>query len=118
MSEEHLFNMLVGSATRSRESRSVDASPCRETLRRSPASTSPSAHASRSLRPGRSPMRTRKPSSSTATARRSTTSSPTPRSHVFHSRSGAGGIVEEDVTGVIATSFTHFTSRADDPQLH
>jgi conjugative relaxase-like TrwC/TraI family protein len=39
-------------------------------------------------------------------------------SHVFHSRSGAGGIVEEDVTGVIATSFTHFASRADDPQLH
>ncbi len=39
-------------------------------------------------------------------------------SHVFHSRSGAGGIVEEDVTGVIATSFTHFTSRADDCQLH
>jgi conjugative relaxase-like TrwC/TraI family protein len=38
--------------------------------------------------------------------------------HVLHSRSGAGGIVEEDVTGVIATSFTHFTSRADDPQLH
>jgi conjugative relaxase-like TrwC/TraI family protein len=39
-------------------------------------------------------------------------------SHVFHSRSGAGGIVEEDVTGVVATSFTHFTSRLDDPQLH
>jgi conjugative relaxase-like TrwC/TraI family protein len=38
--------------------------------------------------------------------------------HVFHSRSGAGGIVEEDLTGVIATSFTHFTSRLDDPQLH
>jgi conjugative relaxase-like TrwC/TraI family protein len=38
--------------------------------------------------------------------------------NVFHSRSGAGGIVEEDVTGVIATSFTHFTSRMDDPQLH
>jgi conjugative relaxase-like TrwC/TraI family protein len=38
--------------------------------------------------------------------------------HVFHSRSGASGIVEEDVTGVIATSFTHFTSRLDDPQLH
>jgi len=38
--------------------------------------------------------------------------------HVFHSRSGAGGIVEEDVTGVVATSFTHFTSRLDDPQLH
>ncbi len=39
-------------------------------------------------------------------------------SQVFHSRSGAAGIVEEDVTGVIATSFTHWTSRADDPQLH
>jgi len=39
-------------------------------------------------------------------------------SHIFHSRSGAGGIIEEDVAGVIATSFTHFTSRADDPQLH
>ena len=39
-------------------------------------------------------------------------------SHVLHSRSGAGGIVEEDVTGVVAASFTHFTSRADDPQLH
>jgi conjugative relaxase-like TrwC/TraI family protein len=38
--------------------------------------------------------------------------------HVFHSRSGASGIVEEDVTGVIAASFTHFTSRLDDPQLH
>ena len=37
--------------------------------------------------------------------------------HVFDSRSGAGGIVEEDVTGVIATSFTHFTSRLDDPQF-
>jgi conjugative relaxase-like TrwC/TraI family protein len=37
---------------------------------------------------------------------------------VFHSRSGTNGIVEEDVTGVVAASFTHFTSRADDPQLH
>ena len=37
---------------------------------------------------------------------------------VFHSRSGKNGIVEEDITGVIAASFTHFTSRADDPQLH
>ncbi len=36
----------------------------------------------------------------------------------FHSRSGKNGIVEEDITGVIAASFTHFTSRADDPQLH
>jgi len=37
---------------------------------------------------------------------------------VFHSRSGKNGIVEEDITGVIAASFTHFTSRLDDPQLH
>jgi len=37
---------------------------------------------------------------------------------VFHSRSGTNGIVEEDVTGVVAAAFTHFTSRADDPQLH
>ncbi|MHB8296567.1 MAG: MobF family relaxase [Acidimicrobiales bacterium] len=37
---------------------------------------------------------------------------------VFHSRSGTNGIVEEDVTGVVATAFTHWTSRADDPQLH
>ena len=37
---------------------------------------------------------------------------------VFHSRSGKNGIVEEDVTGVVAAAFTHWTSRADDPQLH
>ena len=39
-------------------------------------------------------------------------------SEVFCSRSGTNGIVSEDVTGVIAAAFTHFTSRADDPQLH
>jgi len=37
---------------------------------------------------------------------------------VFHSRSGAGGIVEEDIGGVVGASFTHWASRADDPQLH
>jgi conjugative relaxase-like TrwC/TraI family protein len=37
---------------------------------------------------------------------------------VFHSRSGKGGVVEEDVTGVVVTAFTHWSSRADDPQLH
>jgi conjugative relaxase-like TrwC/TraI family protein len=37
---------------------------------------------------------------------------------VFHSRSGANGIVEEDVTGVTAAAFTHWSSRSDDPQLH
>ncbi len=39
-------------------------------------------------------------------------------SEVFHSRSGAGGIVEEDIEGIIATAFTHFDSRDGDPQLH
>jgi conjugative relaxase-like TrwC/TraI family protein len=37
--------------------------------------------------------------------------------HVFHSRSGTNGVVEEDLSGVVATAFTHWTSRADDPQL-
>ena len=37
---------------------------------------------------------------------------------VFHSRSGKNGIVEEEVTGVVAAAFTHWASRADDPQLH
>jgi conjugative relaxase-like TrwC/TraI family protein len=38
--------------------------------------------------------------------------------NVFRSRSGKAGVVEEDVTGVVATAFTHWSSRADDPQLH
>jgi conjugative relaxase-like TrwC/TraI family protein len=37
---------------------------------------------------------------------------------VFRSRSGANGMVEEDLRGVVAASFTHWSSRADDPQLH
>ncbi len=37
---------------------------------------------------------------------------------VFRSRSGPRGIIEEDITGVIATAFTHWDSRAGDPQLH
>jgi conjugative relaxase-like TrwC/TraI family protein len=37
---------------------------------------------------------------------------------VFHSRSGTNGVVQEDVDGVVATSFTHWDSRAGDPQLH
>jgi conjugative relaxase-like TrwC/TraI family protein len=37
---------------------------------------------------------------------------------VFHSRSGAGGSVEEDIEGIIAAAFTHFDSRDGDPQLH
>jgi hypothetical protein len=39
-------------------------------------------------------------------------------SHVFRSRSGSQGMVEEDIGGVVAAVFTHWTSRADDPQLH
>jgi conjugative relaxase-like TrwC/TraI family protein len=38
--------------------------------------------------------------------------------HVFRSRSGSQGMVEEDISGVVAAAFTHWTSRADDPQLH
>ena len=39
-------------------------------------------------------------------------------SEVFHSRSGRNGVVQEDVEGVVATAFTHWDSRAGDPQLH
>lgn len=38
--------------------------------------------------------------------------------HVVHSRSGKDGVVQEELTGVIAASFTHWDSRAGDPQLH
>ena len=37
---------------------------------------------------------------------------------VFHSRSGTNGIVEEDIAGLVAAAFTHWDSRAGDPQLH
>ncbi len=37
---------------------------------------------------------------------------------VFHSRSGTNGVVQEDIEGVVAAAFTHFDSRAGDPQLH
>jgi conjugative relaxase-like TrwC/TraI family protein len=37
---------------------------------------------------------------------------------VFHSRSGTNGVVQEDVEGAVAVAFTHFDSRAGDPQLH
>jgi conjugative relaxase-like TrwC/TraI family protein len=37
---------------------------------------------------------------------------------VFRSRSGASGVVEEDVSGVVAAAFTHWSSRSGDPQLH
>jgi conjugative relaxase-like TrwC/TraI family protein len=38
--------------------------------------------------------------------------------HVFSSRSGRGGVVQEDIAGVVAAAFDHWDSRAGDPQLH
>jgi hypothetical protein len=38
--------------------------------------------------------------------------------NVLHSRSGKDGVVQEDVTGVVAAAFTHYDSRSGDPQLH
>lgn len=37
---------------------------------------------------------------------------------VFVTRTGRGGVVSEDVRGVVATAFDHWDSRAGDPQLH
>jgi conjugative relaxase-like TrwC/TraI family protein len=37
---------------------------------------------------------------------------------VFRSRSGTGGVVQEDIEGVVAAAFTHWDSRSGDPQLH
>jgi conjugative relaxase-like TrwC/TraI family protein len=37
---------------------------------------------------------------------------------VFCSRSGTGGVVQEDIEGVVAAAFTHWDSRSGDPQLH
>jgi conjugative relaxase-like TrwC/TraI family protein len=37
---------------------------------------------------------------------------------VFSSRSGTGGVLQEDIEGVVAAAFTHWDSRAGDPQLH
>lgn len=38
--------------------------------------------------------------------------------HVFFSRSGTAGVVQEPIEGVIAAMFDHWDSRAGDPQLH
>ncbi|HZC72091.1 MAG TPA: MobF family relaxase [Jatrophihabitans sp.] len=38
--------------------------------------------------------------------------------HVFFSRSGTNGVVQEDIRGVVATAFDHWDSRAGDPHLH
>ncbi|WP_235509276.1 MobF family relaxase [Terrabacter sp. Soil810] len=39
-------------------------------------------------------------------------------SQVFATRMGKGGIVQEDIRGILATAFDHWDSRAGDPQLH
>jgi conjugative relaxase-like TrwC/TraI family protein len=39
-------------------------------------------------------------------------------SHVFYSRSGVDGAVQEDIRGVVAAAFDHWDSRAGDPHLH
>ena len=38
--------------------------------------------------------------------------------HVFSSRSGKNGVVQEDLAGVVAAAFDHWDSRTGDPQLH
>ena len=38
--------------------------------------------------------------------------------HVFRVRAGKDGVVSDRVEGVVAVAFTHFDSRAGDPQLH
>ena len=39
-------------------------------------------------------------------------------SQVFATRLGKGGVVQEDIRGIVATAFDHWDSRAGDPQLH
>jgi conjugative relaxase-like TrwC/TraI family protein len=38
--------------------------------------------------------------------------------HMIHSRSGTNGVLQEQLEGVVAASFTHYDSRTGDPQLH
>ena len=38
--------------------------------------------------------------------------------HVFFSRSGTNGVVQEPIRGVVAAGFDHWDSRAGDPHLH
>jgi len=35
-----------------------------------------------------------------------------------HSRSGKNGVVQEDIEGVVGAAYTHYDTRAGDPQLH
>ncbi|TQM61740.1 MobF family relaxase [Humibacillus xanthopallidus] len=39
-------------------------------------------------------------------------------SQVFATRMGKGGVIQEDIRGIVATAFDHWDSRAGDPQLH
>ena len=38
--------------------------------------------------------------------------------HAAHTRTGADGIAQIDTTGLVAVAFTHYDSRAGDPNLH
>jgi conjugative relaxase-like TrwC/TraI family protein len=38
--------------------------------------------------------------------------------HAAHTRTGADGIAQLDTTGLVAVAFTHYDSRAGDPNLH
>jgi conjugative relaxase-like TrwC/TraI family protein len=38
--------------------------------------------------------------------------------HAAHTRTGADGIAQVDTTGLVAVAFTHYDSRAGDPNLH
>jgi conjugative relaxase-like TrwC/TraI family protein len=38
--------------------------------------------------------------------------------HVFFSRSGTNGVVQEEIRGVVGAAFDHWDSRAGDPHLH
>ena len=76
------------------------------------------AHPSRCPWPGRWPIGTPRRRSTPAIAGPSRSCSTYAEREVFHSRSGTNGVVQEDVEGVVAAAFTHWDSRAGDPQLH
>jgi conjugative relaxase-like TrwC/TraI family protein len=38
--------------------------------------------------------------------------------HAAHTRTGADGVAQVDTTGLVAVAFTHYDSRAGDPNLH
>ena len=67
---------------------------------------------------GRSPTTPPAPASTPPTAAPSRPSSPTARARSSPPGLGKGGVVQEDIRGIVATAFDHWDSRAGDPQLH